>query len=347
MINNNYNIELRRLNLMKPVDIPHLKNVQMIVKDRVDSHTYDPTVWEHMKKLRKESDLVDDLSKLREGTKATGVPDILAPKVQVELKYSKKMGRNVPYLKIYRQNEKNTYQKALFYVHGGAYYGGCAKDTLPFLRLLATKFEGVIYSIDYGLAPEYPYPLGVEDCLSVLIEEANHYTQVSLGGDSAGAAIALGASQLCQNMGICSIYKHVLFYPTVVHGSDHQGPLWNDHLIPINPGQRTVLHNNYLQFKQLDKIMTKYYLNGQDYDLSSPILSPLKADPLMFKKILVLIGEFDPFRLQDEAFAQKVGIAGCEAKYIRYGGLAHAFLNYVGQVPAVEDALDECANELN
>ena len=60
-----------------------------------------------------------------------------------------------------------------------------------------------------------------------------------------------------------------------------------------------------------------------------------------------MIGEFDPFRLQDEAFAQKVGIAGCEAKYIRYGGLAHAFLNYVGQVPAVEDALDECANELN
>jgi len=40
-------------------------------------------------------------------------------------------------------------------------------------------------------------------------------------------------------------------------------------------------------------------------------------------------------------------MAGCDAQYIRYGGLGHAFLNYVGRIPAVEDALNECAVALN
>lgn len=93
--------------------------------------------------------------------------------------------------------------------------------------------------------------------------------------------------------------------------------------------------------------MTKYYVNGQNIDLEAPIISPLYAQPLIFKKVLMLTGEFDPFRLQDEAFVQKIGLAGCDAKYIRYGGLGHAFLNYIGKVPAVEDALNMTAQYLN
>lgn len=347
MINNDYNIELSRLNQIESVDIPHLKNVSMIVKDRVDSHSYDPIVWDHLKNLSDEPHLSNDLLELRSGTKPADVPNIPYLNIQIDIESSNKLGRNVRYLRIYRNNDDISTQKAVVYIHGGAYYGGSAEDTLPFLKLLATKFNGIIYSVDYGLAPEKPYPAGIEDCLSVVMDVVKKHSQISLAGDSAGAAIALGVSQMCHNMGICEIYKHVLYYPTVVHGSDYEGALWNDHLIPINPEQKQVLHNNYTQFKQLDQIMTKYYLAGQNFDLEAPILSPMYADPLTFKKVLVMTGEFDPFRLQDEAFVQKVGMAGCLAKYIRYGGLAHAFLNYTGRIPAVEDSIQEFADFLN
>lgn len=345
MIKNDYNIELSRLNQIESVDIPHLQNVQMIVKDRIDKHTYDPMIYDHLKTLSDEPSLPDDLTQLRDGNSHDDIPQIKYDNISVESKYADTLGRHVRYLQI--SQKKINSKKVLLYLHGGAYYGGTPEDTLPFLTLLATKFNGVILSVDYGIAPENPYPSAIEDCLSVLMAIKNKYQQISLSGDSAGASIVLGVSQMSHAMGIVEIYKHILFYPTVVHGSDHNGSLWNDRLIPINDKQRRALHNNYTQFKQLDTIMTGYYLDHQEIDLNAPILSPLYAEPLFFKNIVVMTGEFDPFRLQDEAFIQKVGMAGYRAKYIRYGGLGHAFLNYVGRIPAVEDALNECAKELN
>lgn len=346
MIKNDYNVELNRLNQMNSVDIPHLKSVQMVVKDRVNAHSYEPIIYDHLKTLSDEPSLPDDLTQLRDGNNHDDITQNEYPNVKVDSEYADALDRHVRYLKIYR-HDQNTSSKALIYLHGGAYYGGTPEDTLPFLTLLATKFNGVIYSVDYGIAPEKPYPTAIEDCLSVFEAIKNQYTEVSLSGDSAGAAIVLSASQLVHSMGLGEIYKHVLFYPTVVHGSDHDGSLWKDRLIPINPDQRRALHNNYTQFKQLDTIMTGYYTDHQNIDLTAPILSPLYADPLNFKDVVVMTGEFDPFRLQDEAFIQKIGMAGCVAKYIRYGGLGHAFLNYVGKIPAVEDALNECALALN
>ncbi len=344
MIKNNYDVELERLRQIQSVDIPHLKRVKMVVKDRVDAHSYDPVIYEHLKKLPDDPDLPDDLTQLRDGNNHNVIQNSY-PNVNVENSFTYELGRKVRYLKIFRNDVSSN--KALIYMHGGAFYGGTPEDTLPFLTLLATNFAGAIYSVDYGIAPEKPYPNGIMDSLSVVIEARKSFDKISLSGDSAGGAIALSVSQLCHDLGLCEIDKHLLFYPTVVHGSNHQGCLWNDCEIPIKDDQRRILHNNYTQFKQLDSIMTKYYTNGQNIDLEAPIISPLYAQPLILKKILVLTGEFDPFRLQDEAFVQKIGLAGCNAKYIRYGGLGHAFLNYIGKVPAVEDALNLSAKYLN
>lgn len=346
MINSDYNVELKRLTQIKSVDIPHLENVKMIIKDRVDAHSYEPIVWDHLKTLSDDPQLPDDLTQLRSGNQKASLNESDSM-VKVDVYISDKLNRQVRCLKIYRNDKNLTTQNALIYIHGGAYYGGSAEDTLPFLRLLANKFNGIIYSIDYGVAPENPYPSAIEDCPSILADISDKYECISLSGDSAGAAIALGVSQMSHSMGICEIYKHILFYPTVVHGSDYNGTLWNDKRISINPGQRQVLHNNYTQFKRLDKIMTKYYLNGATYNLTAPILSPIYADMSIFKNVLVMTGEFDPFRLQDESFVQKAGLAGSKVEYIRYGGLGHAFLNYVGKIPAVEDSLIECAEALN
>lgn len=346
MIRNDYNVELNRLNQIGAVDVPNLKSVQMIVKDRIDAHSYDPIVYDHLKGLSDEPSLPNDLTQLRDGNNHDEINQREYPDVVVENTYTDSLNRHVRYLKIY-QKDCIISDKAVIYLHGGAYYGGTPEDTLPFLKLLATKFAGVIYSVDYGIAPENPYPAAIEDVLSVIVAIKDNYQQLSLSGDSAGAAIALSVSQLCHLMGLCEIYQHVLFYPTVVHGSNHEGSLWNDRIISINEEQRRALHNNYTQFKSLDTIMTDFYTDHQKVDLTAPILSPLYADPINFKRVLVMTGEFDPFRLQDEAFVKKVGMAGSETKYIRYGGLAHAFLNYVNQIPAVEDSINEFANALN
>src|SRR5699024_3076290 len=131
----------------------------------VDAHSYEPIIWDHLKTLSDDPQLPDDLTQLRAGNQKA---DIIASDstVRIDVEMSNKLDRKVRYLKIYRNDRNLSNEKALIYVHGGAYYGGSAEDTLPFLRLLAAKFNGVIYSVDYSIAPEKPYPAAIEDCLS-------------------------------------------------------------------------------------------------------------------------------------------------------------------------------------
>lgn len=49
MLANDYALELHRLQQVGPVDIPHIDGVKMIVKDRLDPHTYDPIILNHGK----------------------------------------------------------------------------------------------------------------------------------------------------------------------------------------------------------------------------------------------------------------------------------------------------------
>ncbi|GEO74240.1 esterase lipase [Levilactobacillus namurensis DSM 19117] len=314
-------------------------------KERVTPHTYEPLIWETVKDLPENPHLDTDLTSLRQGTETSGQRDLTTTDMKIQMRQIVAMNRRVRVIRIARMDHLNA-DHALVYFHGGAYYGGTPEDVLVAMKYLAEQANCVVYNVDYALAPEQPYPAGILDGLAVIADLKATYAQISVSGDSAGASIALAVSQLCRSMGICEIASHILFYPTVIQGSDYQGDLWNDRQIDVVAGQRPALHRFYQLFEQLDEIMSDYYVNGQAVDLKAPLLSPLLADPHNFKKTTVLIGEFDPFRLQAEAFIRQVGSANQDARYIRYGGMSHAFLNFTGNVPAVQDALKMAAQSL-
>ena len=113
-------------------------------------------------------------------------------------------------------------------------------------------------------------------------------------------------------MGICTIDSHLLFYPTVIQGSDLGGPLWDDDSIDIVPEQRDALHRSYQLFEQLDEIMSGYYVADQPVDLTAPLLSPLLADPQTFKKTTLLVGEYDPFRLGEASSIRRPSQWRCQ-----------------------------------
>ncbi|WP_225427021.1 alpha/beta hydrolase fold domain-containing protein [Companilactobacillus kedongensis] len=345
MLKNDYATELSRLKQIEASDVPRLERVKMVVKDRVDVHSYEPHTFELLRELGDDPVLSNNLDTLRAGTVAEGIVDISSNDINVEPKYMDELDQSVRYYRIYRPENIDKH-KALIYIHGGAYYGGSPADPLVPLKLLASQYDGVIYSVDYRLAPENPYPLGLMDCLSVLKMVAKNKTEITIAGDSAGASMALGVSEMSHYMGIYDVDSQILFYPTVVHGSDLEGSLWDDKKIPIVDEQRNILHNSYTLFKQLDTKMTQLYMPEGHVNYRSPVVSPLYADPTIFKKVLVMTGEFDPFRLQDEAFLTKLGMAGCDAKYVRYGGMGHAYLNLIGKAAATEDSIHECAKFL-
>ncbi|KRN02350.1 esterase lipase [Levilactobacillus senmaizukei DSM 21775 = NBRC 103853] len=331
-----YADELKRLQHM-PVTAK-VDGIKQWIKDRDPRHTFEPLVWDTVAEIEPDPQLPTDLFSLRQGTETAGQKDLTSTPMKIEMQQIVAMNRRVRVIRIARMDHL-TAEKALIYFHGGAYYGGTPEDVLLALKFVAEQANCVVYNVDYALAPEQPYPAGILDGLAVVAAMAPNYHHLALGGDSAGGSIALAVSQLCKSMGICTIDSHLLFYPTLIQGSDLEGPLWDDRQIEVVPSQRDALHRSYQLFEQLDTIMSGYYVADQPFDLTSPLLSPLLADPRVFKNVTVLVGEYDPFRLQDEAFIQQIGRATGTGNYIRYGGISHAFLNFTGNVPAVEDAL--------
>lgn len=337
-----YQDELNRLRKLKVAN--ENNGVTSWIKERPAAvlHTYEPLVWETVAGIPENPQLDSDLFSLRQGTETAGQRDLTTHEMKVEMRQIVAMNRRVRVIRVARLDHLDSAQ-AILYFHGGAYYGGTPEDVLVAMRYLAEQSNCVVYNVDYALAPEQPYPAGILDGLAVVAALKPDYDKISLSGDSARASIALAVSQLCRSMGICTIESHLLFYPTLMQGSDYNGELWNDQSIDIVDEQRPALHRFYQLFEQLDKIMTDYYVDQQPLDLTAPLLSPLLADPRSFKRTTVLIGEFDPFRLQSEAFIEQVGLANGDANYIRYGGISHAFLNFTGNVPAVQDAIQMAA----
>lgn len=88
----------------------------------------------------------------------------------------------------------------LIWVHGGSWRSGSSAAWSPMTGELAERCGWTVLSVDYRLAPEHPYPAAVEDVLTVLDRFAPQSNSgdaplpVALGGDSAGATVALLAA---------------------------------------------------------------------------------------------------------------------------------------------------------
>ncbi len=106
--------------------------------------------------------------------------------------------------------------KVILYFHGGGYIMGSPNfGRIISVRLgLATKMR--ILSIDYRLAPEHPYPQGLEDCISSykwLLSTGIHPKNIIISGDSAGGYFTLITLVKLRNEGIPLPAGAIVFSP--------------------------------------------------------------------------------------------------------------------------------------
>jgi acetyl esterase len=61
---------------------------------------------------------------------------------------------------------------------------------------------------------------------------------------------------------------------------------------------------------------------------------------------VILTAEYDPLRLEAEAFARKLTRASVRTRLIRSRGMDHAFMDKIGLYPQAEDCIEEIAGEI-
>ncbi|MFD2177237.1 alpha/beta hydrolase [Veronia pacifica] len=208
----------------------------------------------------------------------------------------------------------------LLYLHGGGHTAGSVTVYDPICRKLAIHTQHIVVSLDYRLAPEYPYPAGLTDCYQVargiwpLLEKhkVSAVKSLSVAGDSGGGALAASLSQRACNDENLNIDKQILIYPSLDYTMNQPS------LIENGTGY-------LLQTETIAWYFNNYFQHHENREQVSPLWQEIDAGH--FPKTLLFTAEFCPLRDEGKAFVDKLEQAGVNIEHHHFDNMIHAFLN--------------------
>lgn len=248
--------------------------------------------------------------------------------------------------RVYKKEGLKENLPCIVYIHGGAFIGGSLDVSENPCKLIAEGINGIVISVDYSLAPEKPYPLGLNDCRKVVeyIEENNFFygidkNKIGIVGESAGANLATIVANENSN-----IKFQGLVYPVVTFVEKNPFFNWDIDLYE-NPYKEEKIYNFINSLRNCEDLVQRLYIQ-RELDPRREDLSPIFNKNLSkAKKTLIAVSEYDYLRVQGEAYGKLIHKAGVETKIIRYEGVNHAFLDNLGIYPQAEDTINEIVKE--
>ncbi|MBI4898194.1 MAG: alpha/beta hydrolase [Actinobacteria bacterium] len=224
----------------------------------------------------------------------------------------------------------------LVYLHGGGFVVGDIEAYDLQARTLAEKAGVALLSVEYRLAPENPFPAGLDDAIAAArwaLAEAESLggdpARVAIGGDSAGGNLAAAAAQALRGESP-GLAAQVLIYPVLdfaearpSHAENANGPLLTKDRMDWCDG---------------------HYLSDET-DRRDPRLSPLQAgDFAGLPPAIVVTAGYDPLRDEGDAYAEALAAAGVPVRHLRYDSLIHGFFGLGPFSDGCTRAIDEiCA----
>ena len=242
-------------------------------------------------------------------------------------------------VRVFMPPEEGTYP-LIIYFHGGGFVKGNIDTYSHVCMNLARETEHIVLSVDYRLAPEYPFPEGLLDCYQVVQEVLNNAgvfgistEDVTLMGDSAGANLAAAVSLRARDLGEFKVNRQVLMYPLTY--SDHSDTA---KFASIRENGTDYLLTN----KRIRAFVDLYIQKEEDYN--NPYFATLLAKDFSDQPdTLILTAEFDPLRDEGEAYGQCLLEAGNYVEVCRMPGAIHGFIS----LPLVFDTVKESFDIIN
>ena len=217
-------------------------------------------------------------------------------------------------------------KKIIIYIHGGGWVSGNLNTHSNICYKLASELNRKVISIDYRLAPEYPYPAGFNDCYRVIkniMESINlfdiSWEDVLLMGDSAGANLAFATSLKGLYYRTFRVGKLILIYPATQ--TDYSRYTKYNSVI-INDGK------GFLTRKHLEDYINMYIPSVEERD--NKYVNLLKAKRLFgLPKILVITGTLDPLHDEGVALVKKLKRHLVSVKHYDLKGATHGYFTNI------------------
>lgn len=247
-------------------------------------------------------------------------------------------------LRLYRPEQAGPGAALVVYYHGGGWVLGDFGSADAMIRHLANRTGVAFLSVEYRLAPEHKFPMGLDDSLCAFDYAVAHAHSfgcdaklVGVAGESAGGNIAAVLSQLTAERARAGLPGAVpafqmLFQPVTDLSRKH-------------PSYQLFRSGFFLTEAQMDWYKA-HYLNSADEALD-PRVSPLLATDLAgLCPAYVAVSGFDPLRDEGEAYAKRLQEAGVPTVLRRFSGHTHGLINATGVGIVAQEMLLEIAGAL-
>ncbi len=225
------------------------------------------------------------------------------------------------------------------YFHGGSFVIGDLETNDALCRRISADTKMRFLAINYRLAPEHPFPAGINDAVDVFRHVVKNFEKFAdknakliVMGDSAGAAIVTVAAALTRDEGL-GMVAQVLVYPTL-------GPeLFTESAKRFGTGY----------FLEMDHLRYDYqqYL-GDFKDHTDPRVTPLLFPDLTgAPPAIIVVAGCDPLRDEGVAYAGLLEHFGVKVELLEAEGMIHGFLSLGGIIPECLDVVDDLAEHMH
>ncbi len=224
-------------------------------------------------------------------------------------------------------------------MHGGGWILFSIDTHDRIMREYAARADIVVVGVDYSLAPEAPFPQAIDEIVTTIRWLQQHgaefgidASRLIIGGDSAGAALALSTAlklrELRELQPVCGLLlNYGCFDPACTH-----------------PSFETYGHEEYLWAPDEMQGYWRDYLGSASP--RDPLAAPAYGDLRDLPPTLLVIPEYDVLRDDSFAMADRLGSAKVNTRMLYYPRASHSFLEAVATAEVSKRAFDETARWL-
>lgn len=209
---------------------------------------------------------------------------------------------------------------AYLFIHGGGWVLGSQTGNDPAMRRIASEAQLAVVSVGYRLAPEHPYPAGLDDCVAAAAWLEEHSAEMgitnpealAIGGESAGANLAVATLLQRRDHRELPFRAAVLTYGvySAVYDLPSMKAMWDRKLVLSGP---------------IMEYFSRVYAPGRD--LKHPYISPLYAELKGMPPAIFSVGTLDHLYSDTKLMAEAWQKAGNECELYEYVDAPHGFNN--------------------
>lgn len=232
---------------------------------------------------------------------------------------------------------------AFMFFHGGGWVLGDYQTHERLIRDLVSGSGAVAVYVDYTRSPEAKYGVAINQAYAATKWVAAHGKEINVdgkrlavAGNSVGGNMAAVVALMAKDKGEPKLRFQALLWPVT------------------DANFETGSYNEFAEDHFLTKNMMKWFWDSYTTDAAKRkeiYASPLQATTEQLKGLpptLIQVAENDVLRDEGEAYGRKLDAAGVDVTTVRYDGMIHDYglLNVVANVPAVQAAMRQAADEL-